>query len=49
VVILHDPRVEPGFELPTDHRWCLCFGQQGGMTDTVERAHTLIPLSTTHR
>ena len=36
MVILHDPRLEPGFELPTDHRWCLCFGQKGGMTDTVE-------------
>src|SRR5215467_11946657 len=36
MMILHDPRLEPGFELPTDHRWGLCFGQKGGMTDTVE-------------
>jgi len=36
LVILHDARVEPGFELPTEHRGGLCFGQKGVMTDTVE-------------
>src|SRR4029453_4093162 len=36
LVILYDARFEPGFELPTDHRCSLCFGQKAVMTDTVE-------------
>src|SRR5262249_51070810 len=35
LVILHDARLEPGFELPTEHRYRLCFGQKGIVTDTV--------------
>ena len=36
MAIFHDPRLEPGFELPTDARGCLCFGQEGRMIDAVE-------------
>jgi hypothetical protein len=36
VVTLHDPRLEPRFELPTDPRSRLDFGQKSIMTDAVK-------------
>jgi hypothetical protein len=34
--MLDDSSSQPGFELPTDHRRGLRFGQQSRLTDTVE-------------
>jgi hypothetical protein len=36
VAILENPRLEPGFDLATEARGRLHFGQEGRMTDTVE-------------
>ena len=36
LAIFHDPRLEPGFDLATDARGRLRFGQQRRMTDAIE-------------